>query len=180
MDTPLTDSNIREWLPDCKILEYDWLENYETIDDLLPNERDYCMILYERENHVGHWICLMKNKQKIMHFDSFGLKPDANLKWINKQKRKELNCLTPYLSQLYTGRRVGTTTPRQPLHTRYKIHWNKTKYQSDDANTCGRWCVLRILYFLAQDNNGSGFNNWVQKWKSKGQTYDEFVLSVIT
>jgi hypothetical protein len=168
MDTPLTDTDIRQWLPDCKILEYDWLENYESIDDLLPTERDYCFILYERENHVGHWICVMRNNKNIYHFDSFGLKPDANLNWISKDKRKELNCLTPYLSRLYTG------IPR------YKIHWNQTKYQRDDANTCGRWCILRILYFLAQQCDENGFKNWVQKWKSKGQRNDDFVLSVIT
>ena len=43
-DTPLSDSDINEWLPRCKILEYDWLQKYETIDDLLPNDTDYCFI----------------------------------------------------------------------------------------------------------------------------------------
>ena len=32
-DTPLSDSDIRKWLPNCKILEYDWLEKVETIYD---------------------------------------------------------------------------------------------------------------------------------------------------
>jgi hypothetical protein len=172
MDSPLSDSDVRKWLPNCKILEYDWLEDYETIDDLLPNDTDYCIILYEREDHIGHWICVMKKNKKIEHFDSFGLKPDKALLWINKQKRKELNCFVPYLSQLYEK-------------SAYKIVWNKHQYQSNDANTCGRWCILRILYFLARNDNGSanasetGFKKWINKWKQKGQTYDEFVQSVI-
>jgi hypothetical protein len=166
MDTPLTDTDIRQWLPDCKILEYDWLENYKTIDDLLPNKKDYCFILYERENHVGHWICVLKNNGTILHWDSFGLKPDEGLTWINKQKRKELNCFIPYLTNIYKN-------------SSYKIIWNKHKYQNDNANTCGRWCLMRILYFLARNDNESGFKKWVQKWKSKGQTNDDFVLNVI-
>ena len=108
----------------------------------------------------------MKNDRKIIHWDSFGLKPDEELKWINNKKRKELNCFVPYLSQLYE---------KSP----YKIKWNKYKYQNDEANTCGRWCILRILYFLARNEKQNGFDKWVKKWKSKGQTNDEFVLNVI-
>ena len=162
-DTPLSDRDINEWQPRCKILEYDWLQKYETIDDLLPNDTDYCMILYERENHVGHWICVLKYGGIIEHFDSFALKPDEELKWISKQKRKELNCFVPYLSNLYKN-------------SSYKITWNKYKYQNEKANTCGRWCILRILYGFAREEP---LYQWMKKWKLKGQNNDEFVVNVV-
>jgi hypothetical protein len=165
MDTPLTDTNIRQWLPDCKILEYDWLENFKTIDDLLPNDNDYCVILYERENHIGHWICVMKHSGKIEHFDPLGLKPDKQLTWISKQKRKELNSFVPYLTKIYK-------------RSKQKVIWNKYKYQSDTASTCGRWVVLRLLCFKVGLSLNE-FHKWFLKHKKSNETNDEMVLKLI-
>ena len=45
---PLSDADIQKILgPDAKIIKYSELGDLYDIDQLLPNEKDYCIILYE-------------------------------------------------------------------------------------------------------------------------------------
>ena len=40
---------------DAKIIKYAELANLYDIDQVLPNQKDYCIILYEDRPNRGHW-----------------------------------------------------------------------------------------------------------------------------
>ena len=121
----LSDSDIRKILGhDTKIIKYSELSQFTDLDQLLPNPVDYCIILYEDDIDRGHWVGLSKYEGKYEHFDSYGLKPDKEVAWINMKKRRLLQEDEPYLSNL--------------LKHEHVIH-NTVRYQELDSgvNTCG-------------------------------------------
>ena len=125
----LSDSGIRKKLgQDTKVIKYSELAQFEDLHQLLPHPLDCCVILYEDHIDSGHWVGLSKYDGKYEHFDSYGLKPDQELVWINMKKRK-LN--QPYLSNLL----------QHEPHT-----YNTVGYQQSDSgvNTCGSHVVHRL------------------------------------
>ncbi len=70
---------------DAKIIKYAELRNFHEIDQLLPGEKDYCTILYEDRPNRWHWTTLLKYNNLYVHFDSYGVKPDSELKWIGQR-----------------------------------------------------------------------------------------------
>ena len=48
---PLSDEVIRG--PNCKIMEYSGLAEYNDLDDLLPKLKDYAIILYEEDEKLA-------------------------------------------------------------------------------------------------------------------------------
>lgn len=120
-----------------KIVKYSDLKNYQSINQLLPEDTDFRIILTESKPNCGHWTCVMKYKNILEWFDSYGVKPDGEFRYINKMVRTMLgqdgNVLTKLLKE--------TKTPDQ------KVYYNKRRFQNgaDGVNTCGRWCIARIL-----------------------------------
>ena len=69
----LSDSDIRKILGhDTKIIKYSELSQFEDLSQLLPNLKDYCVILYEDNIDHGHWVGLSRYGGKYEHFDSYG------------------------------------------------------------------------------------------------------------
>ena len=63
----LTDADLRAYLGkdvDKHIIKYSELVNYPSITDLLTKDRSYKIILVESEFNSGHWVCLMRNKDR--------------------------------------------------------------------------------------------------------------------
>jgi hypothetical protein len=89
-------------------------------------------LLYETEPGYGHWVAVLETPQGIEHFDSYGLKPDAELKWIPKKYREAFHATAPHLVRLLA--RDGRD-----------INYNEFKLQSPSPKiaTCGRWVVAR-------------------------------------
>ena len=59
MRTPLSDSDLKQILgDDLKIIVYSDLSKLSNLRELLPNERDCVVILYEEKALSGHWTCL--------------------------------------------------------------------------------------------------------------------------
>ena len=53
----LSDTDIRHILGhDTKIIKYSELAQFTDLDQLLPNPKDYCIILYEDSVDHGHWV----------------------------------------------------------------------------------------------------------------------------
>jgi tRNA A37 threonylcarbamoyladenosine dehydratase len=44
---PLSDDTIKKYLPECRIIKYSQFKNYKDIKELLPNNKDYVIILYQ-------------------------------------------------------------------------------------------------------------------------------------
>lgn len=167
--TPLSDSDIRDYLPNSNIIKYSELSKYPTLDDLLPEVKSYCFILYEDSPNKGHWTVVSKPEEGVAeYFDSYGGYVDAPLNWTSKDKRIGLGEGTKMLSKLFN---------RCPENVVY----NKIPYQKEDptVNDCGRWCVLRTLKML----KGLDLNQFYKWVKEEDKKYvgdkDAFVSQMI-
>lgn len=140
IEIPLSEDDIRKDFrksflkkQGIKIVSYMELRNYQSINELLyPSGR--CMILYEYEDHYGHWTCLFKTKTGVNFFDSYGIEIDSQLLDIPENYRGDYPHLT-YL--LY---RFKTMNPEAT------VDFNEYALQEEEKNinTCGKWCVIRM------------------------------------
>jgi hypothetical protein len=136
--TPLSDSDIHDYLPNSNIIKYSDLSKYPTLNDLLPEVKSFCFILYEDSPNKGHWTVVSKPKDDLVeYFDSYGGVPDAPLKWTPKERRVGLGEGKELLSYLFNK------CPEQ-------VVYNKIDYQNEgqEVNDCGRWCILRTLKMI--------------------------------
>lgn len=146
LEQMITDEDFSKYFTDApeKILKYSQLADIKDINELLPNEKDYRVILTESKRNEGHWCCIMKytdgktGKKWIEWFDSYSGKPDSELKFIPAPIKKMLGQDENHLSRI-----LKTVKPP------YNIMYNATKYQTlkDGINTCGRWCICRLMMF---------------------------------
>jgi hypothetical protein len=142
----ITDADFTKYFTDApeKTLKYSQLSDIKDINELLPDERDYRIILTESKRNEGHWCCIMKytdiktGKKYIEWFDSYSGKPDSELAFIPDAIKKMLGQDKNYLSRILK-------TVKEP----YTILYNSKRYQTlkDGINTCGRWCILRLILF---------------------------------
>lgn len=118
-----------------KIISYEDMENYKILDDIFDNN-NATIILYETKKNFGHWTLLLKTSSNVLEFfDPYGLKPDEELKMDNNYNTRLHNgVLVPHLTYLLND-------------SSYKLNYNKKRLQQflKDINTCGRWCVSRVL-----------------------------------
>lgn len=119
----------------ANIIAYDTLHKYNHIDQLL-GKYGSCVILFLTKPNYGHWTCVFNNiNGAIEFFDSYGFKPDSELKYIDKNFRNISYQNYPYLDALLydSGR---------------NIEYNDHQFQSKkpNHNTCGRWVCLRLLF----------------------------------
>jgi hypothetical protein len=173
--TPLGDDNIRRLLgPNVKIIEFNLLDNYKNMKELLPKKVDYCIILYGIKAITdGHWVALFKRDNIISFFDSYGLKPEAPLKkWIthahNEAMEQDGNLLINLLNT-HKG----------------QIFYNNYSYQ-DNTNfniaTCGRWSICFIQYMkMHKTHTLKTFNIFILTLKKKhpGMTNDMIVSLLV-
>jgi hypothetical protein len=91
-----SDGDIRHYLgDDAKIIEYMVLKAYNTLFELLPNDKSYCVILIETSDNVGHWVCISRSGSgatngRLYYFDPYGKGVDEELKLISPWWRKKL------------------------------------------------------------------------------------------
>ena len=140
----ISDSDFDRYFSDAhqKLLKYSELANIHNIDELLPEDEDYRIILTESQRNSGHWCVILKytdphtGKKYIEWFDSYSGKPDSELAFIPAPINRMLGQDKHYLSKILK-------TVKEP----YNILYNATKYQKlkDGINTCGRWCILRLM-----------------------------------
>ena len=101
---PLSDTELKKILGNnLKVIMYPDLAKYSSIEQLLPNPNDYCIILIvEDENKYtisGHWCALLKYNGKYEWFDPYANPPDYDLiHWMDKKTRVRLHESKPYLT----------------------------------------------------------------------------------
>ena len=134
----ITGEDIDRYLQEgsTKILKYSQLANYRTIEELLPEDMDYRIILIEQNVDSGHWCCILRYKKVIEWFDPYGIKPDGELSFISKMKNRMLGQDTHYLTNLF---KEATTRGWTCIYNKKKLQQLKK-----GINTCGRWVLLRI------------------------------------
>lgn len=138
----LSDQDIRRLNPRTKLILYEDVKKYKTIDQLLA-PYDSVIILYEwqrtKDASIGHYITVNRvNNGIVEHFDSYAIKPDKELEQL-KDAPQAFKRMTgqdnKYLLDLY-------------LKSPHPISYNHYPLQSlsDEISTCGRFCVIRSLY----------------------------------
>lgn len=170
LKTPIDDSQMKQYLgDDVKILKYNELLNYESIDDILTSNYDFMILLYEIEPNIGHWVCMMRYDNIIEYFCSYGTYPSACLLWIDESMNKELNQDYRVLLNLLNNSKLD-------------IIYNPIRYQemNDDIATCGRHCISRILMMKKNSFNLNDYYKFMKMLKDKqNMSYDEIVSFLV-
>ncbi len=117
----------------CIVLTYKDLLDYDDIDSMLGKHKA-AVILYEQKENFGHWCCVFLEDGVLYFFDPYGIFPDEQLKDIDDRYRIKSGQDYHYLSYLMA------ISP-------YEVDYNDYQLQDEHKgiNTCGRWCVARIL-----------------------------------
>lgn len=135
MDKALSDKDIMRLLRGkANIMTYQELQKYNSLDDAL-GPHGALVLLYTTKNNYGHWVCVFRvNKDTVEFFDSYGYSPDDQLNFIPQYFRERNYGRYPHLTALL-------------YESGYNIVYNEYQLQDEKkgVNTCGRWCVLRIL-----------------------------------
>ena len=162
---PLSDEDLRKLLgSDLRILKYSELAEVRDLNELLTRPQDYCIILYEEVLDTGHWTGLLKYNGVFEHFDSYGVRPDAELHWINLKNRQKLGEVTPYLSNL--------------LRSQHYLH-NTVKFQSDEhgVNTCGSHVAHRLYRLRNQNMDLRSYQDFMKGMKKETQQSYDYIVS---
>ena len=169
MRKPLSETDIKTILGDCKILTYPQLAKYNTLEELLPRPYDFVVILLLETPISGHWCCLIRNSTQYEWFDSYGNAPDADLsKWLSPSQRIKLKENTYYLSNLLQGR---------------NYIYNKVKYQEmkEGVNTCGDHVCHRCYKFKNEGFNLKDYQDYMKNYtRLYGLTPDQLVASFVS
>jgi len=171
MRTNITDLDLERYFPETNhyknnVIKYSELSKYKNIEQLLPHDHSYKIILIEENYNSGHWTCILRYGDTCEFFDSYGLVWDAELKFINAVKRRLLGEGRKLLTEL-----LSTVKD-------YKVIWNKKKLQKlcNHSATCGRWVILRILMMKNFFYDLKDFQNFISKYKKElGLDADELV-----
>jgi hypothetical protein len=174
ISTNITDQDITKYLgTDARenIIKYSDLANVSDIYEILPKPRCYKIVLIEDKYNSGHWTCLLRYGDTIEWFDSYGLNPSGELKFIPKIIRRMLGEDQDYLMKLL----------KQVKNRR--VIWNKKRFQKLEKgiSTCGRWCIFRILTCMELFFTLEDFITFVEKQKEEfGMTGDEIVTNWVS
>ena len=166
----MSDADFERWGLRDKIIKYSDLKNYESINDLLTEPVDCRIILIESSKNCGHWTAILKYKDILEWFNSYGTGTGYDFNFIPSTVYRMLGQGRNDLLEL-----MRKKDPSQ------KLYYNKKRLQSnaEGINTCGRWVVARIL------SNRCGFelDEFIKKCEDKkketGKPYDILVVDWI-
>lgn len=87
----LSDADIRHILGQgTKIIEFKDLDLFKTIYDLLPNEKDFAIVLVEQKDNSGHWQLLLRDGNRIEQHDSYGCTLESELNFVSQAVNRML------------------------------------------------------------------------------------------
>ena len=122
MDIALSDGDIRRIMPGVPVLKYSDLRSLDSLPDV-------CIILLEWHHNNGHWVCVFHDRGEAHYFNSLGQKYDSDLNCLARSARMILGEGGNEIQRLLNGA---------------PCEWNRVKYQANDSNTCGRFCIDRL------------------------------------
>ena len=118
----------------CNLITYSDVHKYNTIEEMLGQYKK-CVILYHTSESYGHWVAVYENNNTIFFFDSYGSKPDSQLKFLPAHLKPVLNSQHNYLIRLM-------------YNSGKDVQFNQFQLQkhSPEISSCGRWCINRLRY----------------------------------
>lgn len=176
----ISDEDIKRYLGiegHKNIIKYSDLDNYKSIDKFLPKIYDYKIILIESQQNAGHWVVILKYKNKdnkivIEYFNSYGMKPEADLSYVGSAMNKVLGNDKDNLKEL-----LNDATSKG-----YEVIYNKKRFQSSNkkVNTCGRWSILRIIMMKHYKMDLEEFNSFIDQLKKKYKVQADIICAMLT
>jgi hypothetical protein len=163
--TPIDDSKIKYYLPDARIYKYNELNQYNNIEDLLPYDKSYFILLVESDYNYGHWVSVSRINNTIQYHDPYGLYPSSPLGWNTKEKNETLGQQHKYLNDLFDK------TPLKVVYNCYDFQNN-----NKDIATCGRHIVL---YLLLLKEKSLSLEEYVKLIKKQKINPDLLISSII-
>ena len=153
-----------------KVIKYSDLEEYKTIEELLPENIDYVIILIESSYNSGHWVLLLRNYSTIEYFNSYGSPISFEIDLNSERLNDSLDQNVKYLNILLTK-----------ALKRFKIVYNRKDFQKMDDNiaTCGKWIILRVILFLKNRMNIHQFINFVDKATKKFKLPPDLLITFL-
>lgn len=167
-EKPMGDDDIKSYFPGAKVIVYSDLAKYNSIEDLLPGDKDFAFVLLESSPNSGHWTGLLKYGDTTEFFDSYGGKPDSQLKWNKESTNKKLG----------QGRRLLS---EHLSKWKGNVVYNPIKYQGNggDINTCGRHCCFRVQNMKDGKNLDEYYVHMKDLKNNMGVDYDGVVANFI-
>lgn len=164
MNKPLSNFQIESILGAGSLpITYSQLNNYNNIEELLPSNNSFKIILLRDSPNSGHWVCITKNNDKYNYFNSFGDSFNQDLYLIPSTIRKILGSYNNKLNELLKNK---------------DVEYNKIKFQRNSSAVCGRYVVLFIIINCFMGYSLKQFNDFLINTKKKhnASNYDELVL----
>jgi hypothetical protein len=164
-DKMLTPSDIRGLVGNVRLVKFDTLIGYETIEELLPKEKDCVIIFWEIESeNVGHYTALCRLNKAYIFFDSYGHTEQEDFSYIPMTLRRQLDIKYDYLKELLKGKHVISN----------HVAFQKMK---NGVNTCGRF-VAMFLYVFKRGYSLADFQKLMKENLRKGgfKNYDEMAV----
>ena len=165
---PMDDLEIKRFLPHAKIIKYSELSKVQDLDEILPSDKDYLIILVQNRGvSNGHWVVLLRDRNNWIYWDSYGRPIDAHLNDVPVQMLHSFGIKEPYLSNLL----------KKEVKKGKRVVYNKIAYQGSGEGlaTCGRHALFRIFHHL-NNKDENEYKKHMDRIKDKyGLTYDQIV-----
>ena len=165
---PMDNIDLKYYLGDSlRLLTYNEMGKYNSIDELLPNDKDYIILLYPVVSEInGHYSMLYRLDNIIYYADSYGLEVDEPLSFSEKFKN----------------------TPKKLSHllddSSLQIYYNTVCFQNKKntkISTCGSYSVFFILVMKELNGNLGDAIKLLEELKREKPhlTYDDIVVQFI-
>jgi hypothetical protein len=165
---PLDDKEIKRFVPNARIITYNELKNYSSLNSLIP-EGGTIFLLYQNSPNSGHWCVLKRKNNTVYFFDSYGGEPDTQLNYISKEENQALGIVAPYLTQLFDKSDIP-------------IFYNTYPYQNEktEISTCGRHGIFFVLNNDEYNRDLKEYNKIMRYLKKTLKcSYDDIVTGFI-
>ena len=166
MDKMFSIDDIRNLVGNVKMVKFGDLDEYKSVEELLPKQKDCVVIFWEIESaNIGHWTALCRLNQTYIFFDSYGHSEQEDFSFIPISLRSQLGIEKDYLKNLLKGKHVISN----------HIDFQKMK---DGVDTCGRF-VAMFLYIFKKGYSLSDFEKIMKKNLQRGgfKSYDELAVA---
>lgn len=161
-------NDLRKLNRNVKIIPYPEFEKFNSIQEILKNDNDFCIIYFETQSKTqGHFQCMFRTGKTYHFWDSYGLAPSKAKSYIEKTTLIKLNEFKPYLPVLIN----------KSLENGDNWDYNVMDYQSwnQDVSTCGKHCSIRLKYRnLTEQQYYNFLVNTIQK--NNLNSFDEAVV----
>jgi hypothetical protein len=144
---PLSGGDIKKALDNkVKLITYSDLMQYDNIFDVLKPYNKVVILFETTARLIGHYCCLFKcnsdaTGESIIFYDPYGIKPEKQLSYAPDWLIEVTNAKNNLLYRLFQQNEIPIRYSQYDMQK-----WSKK------VSTCGRWCIVRLMYPQFDEN----------------------------